>query len=480
MDAVSNSFFSSVLNLGDDVVVNGFRQEVTDDGFSRIVIDATPASHVRHCCPHCESTGTYYDTPRSKEGPKEWVSLPLGSTRTVITFKPERIRCPKCGIVTAAVPWAYYNSGFTKAFDHQVAWLSLHMNRDAIADFMGIAWETVWKAVDRVVSNSEGSYLNRITDLVEIGIDENAYGRGYNKFVMVVYNHQTNEIVWVKEGRSSETISSFFKGLTEEQRAKIKLVSVDGADWIHDVVKNFCPNAKICLDTFHVFQWISDAANEVRLEICKEKEEMLKNLKEAKKELKNQPKRSRSAQTEKFIKQYDKSIERLEEEIELLKGGKRLLIADPANLNDETVEKQKRLIAIDPKLKKIFEEVQYFREMMDSDNFDSANDKFDEFIAWAKKCRMESFKKLAKTLVNFKEQILNTAQYKLTNGMVESTNNTIKFIIRQSYGFRNIDNLIKAIKFRCSQRYLKLPNRISRRILRSEWHLCHAYNPSAA
>ena len=59
------------------------------------------------------------------------------------------------------------------------------------------------------------------------------------KCVSRVYNHQTKEIVWVDEGRSSETISRFFAGLTEEQRAKIKLVSVDGADWIHDVVKNF-------------------------------------------------------------------------------------------------------------------------------------------------------------------------------------------------------------------------------------------------
>ena len=44
----------------------------------------------------------------------------------------------------------------------------------------------------------------------------------------------------------------------------IKLVSADGARWIADCVKDFCPNAERCIDPFHVVAWANDALDEIR------------------------------------------------------------------------------------------------------------------------------------------------------------------------------------------------------------------------
>lgn len=480
MDAFNSAFFTNILNLGDHVEINGFRMEVTDDGHKRLVIDAVPSSDVIHRCPHCGRNGTYYDTPRSKEGPKEWTSLPVGSTPTVISFKPQRIRCSQCGIVTAEVPWAFHNSGFTKEFDHQVARLALHMNKDAVASFMGISWETVPKAIDRVIANTEGNLADRINNPVHIGIDETSYGHGSDKYLMVVYDHDTKEVIWAEKGRSAETISGFFKQLTEEQRRNIKLVTADGAEWIHGVVNGQCPNAQICLDNFHVFQWFCDAANEVRLNIYNEIMDDIQDLKEQRKELKKSLKGSSADEIKKILEPYDNAIANLEYNADLLKKGKYLLTANPCNLNPEDVEKQKELLAIDPRLRQIFDKLQLFRTITHSDDLNYAKKELKKIIRWAKNCKFKPFNRLANTLANFEEKILNTVQHKLTNGMVESTNNTIKFIIRQGYGFRNITNLIKSIKFRCSKRYLNLSNRVSRRIHRSDWHTCHTYNLVAA
>ena len=414
MCQIDASFIRTWLKLDQNVEIIKIRKESTDDGCSRTVVEVEPTNDVKHRCSRCGQIGTYYDTPRPNDGPKEWRTLPLGSEPTFLSNKPHRIKCPKCGVVTADVPWAAPNSGCTKQLDDYVAWHALHMNKESITFLTGMEWDTVWRSIERTIASVEGDMTNRLNNLVEIGIDENAYGRGYDKFVMVVYNHKTQEVVWVKEGRSSEVISSFFKELTEEQRAKIKFVTVDGAEWIHDVVKEYCPNAKICLDYFHVFQWISEAANEVRSDIYKDKMDIIKDLKNARKDLKEESKESNSNQINKTLKKYD---------------------------NAET--------------------------------------KLDKFIKWCRGSKFDSFNKLSNTLYNFKTPILNTAQYGFSNGMVETTNNTIKFIIRQSYGFRNIDNLITSIKFRCSKRYLKILNRNPRRILRSEWHTVLTYNTIA-
>jgi transposase len=41
-------------------------------------------------------------------------------------------------------------------------------------------------------------------------------------------------------------------------------VTADGAEWIRAVVTERAPDAIVCLDTFHVVGWATDALDEVR------------------------------------------------------------------------------------------------------------------------------------------------------------------------------------------------------------------------
>ena len=88
-------------------------------------------------------------------------------------------------------------------------------------------------------------------------------------------------------------LTEFFKELTEEQRARIKLVSADGARWIADCIKDFCPNAERCVDPFHVVAWANDALDEVRkAAIRKAKQEVTETEKTSSKKKKIQSFRS--------------------------------------------------------------------------------------------------------------------------------------------------------------------------------------------
>jgi transposase len=53
---------------------------------------------------------------------------------------------------------------------------------------------------------------------------------------------------------------------------------------------------------------------------------------------------------------------------------------------------------------------------------------------------LPEFKQLIHTLTNWREEILNYFDYRITNGFVEGKNNRIKTIKRMAYGYRNMDN----------------------------------------
>ena len=53
---------------------------------------------------------------------------------------------------------------------------------------------------------------------------------------------------------------------------------------------------------------------------------------------------------------------------------------------------------------------------------------------------LPEFKELRHTLTNWREEILNYFDYRITNGFVEGKNNRIKTIKRMAYGYRNMAN----------------------------------------
>ena len=53
---------------------------------------------------------------------------------------------------------------------------------------------------------------------------------------------------------------------------------------------------------------------------------------------------------------------------------------------------------------------------------------------------LPEFKELLHTLTNWREEILNYFDYRITDGFVEGKNNRIKTIKRTAYGYRNLDN----------------------------------------
>ncbi len=83
----------------------------------------------------------------------------------------------------------------------------------------------------------------------------------------MVVDHDSGHLIWAAPGRDSKTLAKFFDLVGEDGCAQIELVSADAAEWIERTVYDRCPNAQVCLDTFQVVQWATNALDEVRPEI---------------------------------------------------------------------------------------------------------------------------------------------------------------------------------------------------------------------
>ena len=77
--------------------------------------------------------------------------------------------------------------------------MALRLNKKEVSKLMRIAWNTVGPVVTRTKLIYEPDSSTRFENLRRIGIDETSYKKGH-KYVTVVTDHDTNQVVWVGEG----------------------------------------------------------------------------------------------------------------------------------------------------------------------------------------------------------------------------------------------------------------------------------------
>lgn len=90
------------------------------------------------------------------------------------------------------------------------------------------------------------------------------------------------------------------------------------------------------------------------------------------------------------------------------------------------------------------------RLVFKQDNFKAGCLALGRWLKWARNCDIPEFVKLSEKIDRNRKFIVATLRYGLSTGKLEATNNIIKSVIRRSFGFRNVDNLIAMILWRTS------------------------------
>jgi transposase len=390
--------FAGLLGLGRAVV-----EGVSVDVDGSVVVAVRLRRREGSRCGVCGRRAPGYDRG---EGRRRWRALDLGATRAFVEADAPRVECRRHGVVVARVPWARHGSWFTREFEQQVAWLATRCSKAAVCELMRISWYTVGRVIERVVVDERARRGDPLDTLRRIGIDELSYRVG-QRYITFVVDHDSGLLVWAREGRDKETVAWFFAELGPERSARIELVSSDMGEWITRAVAERCPRATLCLDPFHVVALASDAVDEVRREVW------------------NQARRSGDTAGARF-----------------LKGSRYALWKRPERLTEKQKLKLSRIAKLNQPLFRGYMLKEQLRLVFHEPDPEAAIALLKAWLVWARRCRIPSFVKLAKTITTHQAGIVATLTYRLSNARVEAINTTLRLITRRAYGFHSADALI--------------------------------------
>ena len=352
---------------------------------------------------------------------RRWRHLDVGGVRCAIECRLRRLYCPGCGDLPEMVEWARSGARYTRDFDDLTAWLAQQMSQTQVTRLMRIAWETVGNILERVVA--EQLDPGRLDGLEFIGVDEVCYGADH-KFLTCVADHQTGGIVWAASGRNAASLQAFFDGLTDEQKASIKAISIDMSAGYENAIRapEGVPHAEVCFDPFHVVQLGGKAADQVRRD------------------------------------EYNRHGRSSTGEGKWIKGARYSLLKDTANQTPKQLLKLAEVVTTNKAMYRAFllyGELRYIYRFPK----DEAPERLDAWLAWASRSRLKPFIKLARTIRKHKPGVLAAIELGLSNGRLEALNSKVRLLSHRAYGFHSADALIAMIYLCCAGIQISLPHR---------------------
>lgn len=327
------------------------------------------------------------------------------------------MRCGDCGVKVEAVPFARPRARHTRDLEDVVAFLAQQANKTAIAKLLRIDWETVGRIVERVVSDHLDQ--ERLRDLVMIGVDEVSWRRRH-RYLTVVADHLTGGVVWLAEGRSAATLQEFFDELGDE-KVTIMAVSIDMSGGYEKAVREAIPQARICFDPFHVCQLASRAVDEVRRAEWNERG-------------KSKTKGGR-----------------------WVKGTRWALLKAPAKHSERQAALLAEVQRANKALYRAFLLKEELRALYHDVSVHRAEEHLDSWLAWASRSKLKPFVKLARTVREHREGILEAVRLGLSNGRLEGLNSKVRLISHRSFGFHSAAPLIALVYLCCGGIEIDLP-----------------------
>jgi transposase len=373
-------------------------------GPSGLGIDVTPTTRLPRCSGCGRTRRQLYDRRR-----RTWRHLDFAGMAVTLRYELRRVDCGQCGVRAEMVPWAEHDSSYTRDFEDHVAYLAQRTDQTTVSSTMRIAWRTVGAIVARVVARCRHQDL--LDDLEYIGIDELSYRR-HHEYVTVVVDHVRQRVVWVSEGKNAATLGRFFDALGPERAAKLKCVTVDMSAAYVEAVTTRARQAQIVFDRFHVQRLVQTALDEVR-----------------------------RAEVRTLEERGDRRA---------LKKSRWALLKNHWNLS--TIERQ-RLSTIQRTNRRLFRAYllkTVLADILGRQQVGVVREKLAEWISWARRSRLEPFKRVAATLKKYFDGVVAIVATGLNNGRTEGLNGKIRTITRRAYGFHSADGLMALIMLCCT------------------------------
>lgn len=353
--------------------------------------------------------------------PRTVKDLPTRGFATSIHFERRTGYCSNCekNRVEAIDFISPLSPHFTKEYSWWLAEMCEFSTVRRAAKFTDIDNMTMRRLDHKRMLKMVQSY--KIPEAIKIAVDE-VYARKKQrskdesrnkKFFTVVSDLATRKVIWVTESRDKSALDEFFEIIGPSACEKIEVVAADQHDPYRASVRQYCKNAVVVWDRFHVVKTFEEAINETRKDLHHElgsKSPLYKM--------------TRGKYRYMFLKRAERRTKQEKEHIDDI-------LLENVDFSQLELIKEKMLSFFDQRCEADAKQV--FKQVGD--------------WIWQKQFRplMRWYNALEKewdTLVNY-------FKYRVTSALAEGINNVIKSLKRQAFGYRNMDYFRLKIMQRC-------------------------------
>jgi transposase len=327
--------------------------------------------------------------------------------RVTLQLPVRRLRCASCGIVTENISWLPERQRYTASLAIWVESLTRLLPIKHVAQLTGLHWHTIrnidFRRLQRELQEPERHTLRRLI------MDEFALFKGH-RYATVVVDADTQQVLWVGEGRSREAVRPFFNWLGPEGCAAIESVAMDMNTALDLEVKAQCPRAEVVYDLFHV---VAKFGREVIDRVRVDQANQLRDDKKARK---------------------------------VIKRSRWLLLRNRENLPVGHDVKLAELLEANQPLNTVYVMKTALKELWYAPDKATAQRRWNEWYRQSQESGISALQQFADKLKNYVDGIIASATHRLNTSVLEGMNNRIKVLKRMAYGYRDNNYFFMKIK----------------------------------
>ena len=283
---------------------------------------------------------------------------------------------------------------YTRKLERFVEQLSRLMTLLDVAELTALNWDTVKDIVKRRLRRDYGR--SDWKGVRYLSIDEIYVGRRRG-FYTLVMDLESGRILWVSPGRGKAGLRGFWPRL-RRSRVRIRAVAMDMSGAYGAAVAEALVGVAVVFDKFHIIQLMNQRLDELRRELVREAEGAMKMV---------------------------------------IKGTRYLLLTRAANLQADQLPKLERALKLNEPLSQAWYLKEELSLLWDQSSSAEMNRFLTQWCEQAQETGVRQLQKMAKTLLVHRRGILSWWQHPINNGRMEGTNNKIKTLNRQAYGYRD-------------------------------------------
>lgn len=361
----------------------------------------------RFACPSCGASCPAYDTSEMT-----WRHLNFFQHEAHLQARVPRVRCPRCGVKRASVPWARDGSGFTLLFEALIIAMARTMPVRTVARMVGEHDTRLWPIVHHYVEQARDAADH--SEVTRVAFDETSARRGHD-YVTLFADLDKRRVLFATEGKDSATVAAFAADLTAHggDPRVVAEVCIDMSQAFIKGATEHLPEAEITFDKFHAVAILNEAVDKVR-----------------RSERKNRPE---------------------------LKNTRYIWLKNTTNLTNSQADTLHDLSKSNLKTARAYQIRLAFQDLYNQPSRQDAEAYLKKWYFWATHCRLPPVIEAAKSIKRHWDGILRWFDTKIANGFMEAINSLVQAAKAKARGYRSTRNLKAIIYLIAGKLELQLP-----------------------